>query len=81
MEIEEFIEELSWSAQILLETREIVNAIITQDPKIFEEESITLHQVAYNHETKKLLLENMNTKNKTSSERQKYSIDFDGVAP
>jgi hypothetical protein len=63
----------------LLETREIVDAIITQDPKIFEEESVTLHHAAYNHETKKLLLEKVNTKNKRSSERWKSSIDLDGV--
>jgi hypothetical protein len=65
----------------LLETREIVDAIMTQDPKIFEEESVTLHHMAYNRETKKLLLEKVNTKNKKSSERWKYSIDLDGVAP
>jgi hypothetical protein len=81
MDMDELIEEPSWSAQRLLETREIVDAMITQDPKIFEEESVTLHHVAYNRETKKLLLEKVNTKNKRSSERWKYSIDFDGVAP
>jgi hypothetical protein len=43
MDIDELIEEPSWSAQRLLETREIVDVIITQDPEIFEEESVTLH--------------------------------------
>jgi hypothetical protein len=81
MDMDEIIEEHDWSAQRLLETREIVDAIMTQDPKIFEEESVTLHHAAYNHETKKLLLEKVNTKNKKSSERWKYSIDLDGVAP
>jgi hypothetical protein len=37
--------------------------------------------MAYNLETKKLLLEKFNTKNKKASERWKYSIEFDGVAP
>jgi hypothetical protein len=40
------------------------DAMITQDPEIFEEESITLCHTAYNYETKKLLLEKVNTKNK-----------------
>jgi hypothetical protein len=39
------------------------------------------NHAAYNHETKNLLLEKVNTKNKNSSERCKSSIDLDGVAP
>ena len=54
---------------------------MTQDPEIFEEESITLHKATYNHETKKLLLEKTNTKNKKSPERWKYLIDLYGVSP
>jgi hypothetical protein len=68
----------------LLETREIANAMMTQNPKnpeIFEEESVTLHHTTYNCETKKLLLEKINTKNERSSERWKSSIDLDVVAP
>jgi hypothetical protein len=60
-------------------TREIVEALITQEPEIFEEESFTLHHVAYNRESKKILLEKVNTKNKKSLERWKSSIGFDGV--
>jgi hypothetical protein len=52
MDMDELIEEPDWSAQRLLETREIVDAIMTQDPEIFEEESVTLHHTAYNRETK-----------------------------
>jgi hypothetical protein len=48
--------------------------MITQDPKIFEEESVTLHHMTYNRETKKLLLEKVNTKNKRSSEKWKSSL-------
>jgi len=81
LDIDDLIEEPSWSAKRLLETREIVDAIITQDLKIFEEESITLHHTTYNHETKKLLLEKVNTKNKRSSKKWKSSIDLDGFAP
>jgi len=81
MDIDELIEEPSWSTQRLLETRENIEALITQEPKIFEEEYVTLHHVAYNCESKKLLLEKSNRKYKNSSERWKSSIDFDGVAP
>jgi hypothetical protein len=81
MDMDDIIEEPSWPTQRLLEIREIVDVIITQDPEIFEEESVTLHHVAYNHETKKLLLKKVNIRNKRSSERWKSSIDLDGVAP
>jgi hypothetical protein len=48
MDVDEFIEEPSWSTQRLLETRETVEALITQELEIFEEESVTLHHAAYN---------------------------------
>jgi hypothetical protein len=41
---------------------------MTQDPYTFEEESITLHHMDYNSETKKVLLEKVNTKSKKSLE-------------
>jgi len=81
MNMDDIIEEPVWSVQRLLETREIVDDIMTQDPDIFEEEFVTLHHAAYNHEIKKLFLEKVNTKNNKSFERWKYSIDLDGVAP
>jgi len=54
----------------MLQTREIT--IMTQDPNIFEEESLTLHHVAYNIESKQIFVENVNTKNKKSSKQWKY---------
>jgi hypothetical protein len=81
MDVDDLIEELSWSAQRLLETIEIVEAIITQEPKIFEEEYVTLHHATYNRESQKMLMKKVNTRNKKSSEKWKSSIDFDGVAP
>jgi len=48
MDVDELIEEPNWFAQRLLETREIVEPVITREPKIFEEESVTIHHVAYN---------------------------------
>jgi hypothetical protein len=81
MDIDELIKEPSWSTQRLLETREIFEVLITQEPEIFEEEYVTFHHAIYNRESKKLLLEKFNTKNKKSSEIWKSSICFDGFAP
>jgi hypothetical protein len=41
------IEEPSWSEQRLIETRVIAKELDSQEPKIFEEESVMLHHVAY----------------------------------
>ena len=81
MDMDDLIEELAWFVKSLLETREIVDAMMTRDLEIFEEESVTLHHADYNSETKKLLLEKVNNKNKNSYERLKSSIGLDGVAP
>jgi hypothetical protein len=64
-----------------LETREIVESLITMEPEIFEEEFGTLHHATYNCDSKKLLLEKVNIKNKKLPERWKSSIAFYGVAP
>jgi hypothetical protein len=71
----------TWTKSLKNLTGEIYDATVTHDPEIFEEGSVTLHLVAYNCETKKLLLEKVNTKNTKSSKQWKYSIDLDGVAP
>jgi hypothetical protein len=68
MDMDELIEEPRWFAHRLLEMREIINAMMTHDPEIFEDEYVTLHHMAYNRETKKLLLEKVDAKNKKSSE-------------
>jgi hypothetical protein len=81
MDVDELIEEPSWSEQRLLETQEIIEALVTQEPEIFEEESVTLHHTTYNRASKKLLIEKVNTKNKKVSKKWKSTIDFDGVAP
>jgi hypothetical protein len=63
-----------------LETHKIVEDLVTQEPKIFEEESVTLHHVAYNKNSKKLLIEKVNMKKKVS-EKWKSEIDFLRVTP
>jgi hypothetical protein len=71
MDVDEVIEEPNWSKQTLMETREIVEASVTQYPKIFEEESITLHHTAYHKTSEKFLIEKVNMKNKKVSEKWK----------
>ena len=56
MDMDELIEEPSWSAQRLLKTKKIVEAIIIQELEIFEEESITLHHTTFKIEYKRLLI-------------------------
>jgi hypothetical protein len=62
----------------LLESQEIVEAMATQEPKIFEEYSIALHQAAYNRNSKKLLIEKVKMKNMKVFEKWKSKIDFHG---
>jgi hypothetical protein len=62
LDSDELIEEPSWFAQRLLETRKIVEDMIIQELEILEEEHVTLHHATYNCESKKLLLEKVNTK-------------------
>jgi hypothetical protein len=51
------------------------------EPLIFEEESITLHHVAFNKESKKLLIEKINLKNKKVVEKWNSKTDLQGVRP
>jgi hypothetical protein len=64
-----------------METREIVEDLASQEPKIFEEEFVTLHHVTYHKNSKKLLIEKVNMKNKKVVEKWKSEIDFHGVPP
>jgi hypothetical protein len=78
MDVDEIIEEPNFSEQRLLESWEIVEAMVTQEPKIFEEYSIALHHVAYNQNSRKLLLEKVKMKNMKVFEKWKSKIDFLG---
>jgi hypothetical protein len=64
MEVDVEVEEPDWAAQRLLENREITQELACQEPLVFEEESVTLHHVTFNKESKKLLIEKINLKNK-----------------
>jgi hypothetical protein len=81
MDVDEIIKEPNWSEQRLLETQEITKALVTQEPKIFEEEFVTLIHVTYNRNSKIILMDKVNMKNKKVSEKWKLEIDFHGVAP
>jgi hypothetical protein len=43
--------------------------LASQEPEVFEEESVTLHHVTYNKNSKKLLIEKVNLRNKKVSEK------------
>jgi hypothetical protein len=53
MDVEELLKEPSYLEQQLLETQEIFEALVTREPNIFEEESITVHHMTYHKNTKK----------------------------
>jgi hypothetical protein len=65
MDVDEIIEEPICLEQRLMETQEILEAHVIQEPKIFEEESVTLHHMTYNRNSKKVLIEKVNTKKKS----------------
>jgi hypothetical protein len=62
MDVDKIIKEPSWFEQILLETQEIIESLVTREPKILEKEFLSLHHAAYNRASKKLLIEKVNTK-------------------
>jgi hypothetical protein len=65
----------------MIETRVIAEELASQEPKIFEEESVTLHHMTYHKNSKKLLIEKVNLKNKKVSEKWKSEINFHGFHP
>jgi hypothetical protein len=75
------IEEPTGIEQRMIESRVIAEELASQEPEIFEEESVTLHHATYNKNSKKLLIEKVNLKNKKVSEKWKSEIDFQGVKP
>jgi hypothetical protein len=81
MEVDDMIEEPNWEEQRMIKSRVIAEELASQEPKIFEEESVTFHHTAYNKNSKKLLIEKVNLKNKKVSEKWKSKIDFHGVKP
>jgi cell division protein FtsL len=50
-------------------------------PLVFEEESITLHHVAFDKKSKKLQIEKVNLKNKKVVEKWSSEIDMTKVKP
>jgi hypothetical protein len=55
--------------------------LATQEPIIFEEESLTLHRVVFNRNSRKLIIEKVNSKNKKIHEKWNSELDFQGVPP
>jgi hypothetical protein len=52
-----------------------------EEPPIFEDKSLTLHNVKYNKEEKKLQIEKFQVKNNKISQNLNYEVDVLGVGP
>jgi hypothetical protein len=59
-----------------LETWGIVEDVLTQEPKIFEEEYVTLHHRTYHKNSKKLLIEKVNMKIRKCLENGNQKLIF-----
>jgi hypothetical protein len=55
--------------QRIQERREVATSLDTQEPIIFEEESLTLHSAMFDKGEKKLVIEKIHAKNKKSSRK------------
>jgi hypothetical protein len=53
----------------------------TQDPIIFEEESLTLHGAMFDKKSRKMVIEKINAKSKNIQGKLNSKIDFNGVPP
>jgi hypothetical protein len=71
MELDVNVEEIEFAGeeQRLQERRTIARELVTQEPIIFEEESLTLHRATFNKNSRKLVIENVNSKNKKIQEK------------
>lgn len=65
----------------LLERKPVARELATQEPIIFEEESLTLHHAVFNRNSRKLIIEKVNSKNKNIHEKWNSKLDFHGVPP
>jgi hypothetical protein len=82
MEVDAEEEEFDWAMhKYCWKNREITQELACQEPLIFEEESVTLHHMDFNKESKKLLIEKINLKNKKVVEKWNSEIDLQGVKP
>jgi len=75
------IEDLSWAEQRLIKRRVIDKELASQEIEIFEEEYLTFHHATFNKNSKKLLIEKVNLKDKNVSGKWKSEINFHGVKP
>jgi hypothetical protein len=73
--------EIAGEEQRLQESKTIARELATQEPIIFEEESLTLHHATFNKNSRKLVIEKVNSKNKKIQEKWNSKFDFQGVPP
>jgi hypothetical protein len=58
-----------------------VRSLDTQEPIIFEEESLTLHCVVFNRNSRRLVIKKLNSKNKKIHKKWNSELDFQWVPP
>jgi hypothetical protein len=83
MDLDVNIEDIEFpdEEQRIQESREVVAELATQEPIIFEEESLTLHSALFNKVSKKLVIEKIHAKNKKVQGKLSLKLDLNGVPP
>jgi hypothetical protein len=83
MDLDANIEDIEFPVeeQRLREGREVVAKLVTQEPIIFEEESMTFHNALFDKGLKKLVFEKINARNKKFQGKASSTLDLNGVPP
>jgi hypothetical protein len=72
---------LDWVALRIVESQQIAEELAHEEPTIFEEQSLTLHNAKYNKEERKLQIEKVHVKNKKVTKTWNSKVDVSGVGP
>jgi hypothetical protein len=63
------------------ESREVAEELVTQEPILFEEESMTFHSALFDKVSKKLIFEKTNARNIKYLRKISSTLDLNGVPP
>jgi hypothetical protein len=76
MDLDANIEDIEFpdEEQRIQESREFATELVTQQPILFEEESITLHNALFDKDSKKLVFEKIHSKKKKFKEGQAQNL-------
>jgi len=80
MEVDDIVGVPTWAEKRIIKSRATTEELASQEPKVFEEEFVTLHHTTYNR-NKKLLIEKVKLRKKKVFEKWKSQIDFKGETP